>query len=169
MCQSLDAADLRMRLDQSVDRETSLEKQVEDLQSSNTQYEAELERVTTTLADTSTKLSETESSLENVRTELRDCQETLAQSTEQSVCLLGELKTNNIQLVTKSVEETLRSRITALRVELDQALVHQRCHAVSLHRTCKCSECERYRNQRSQFTHCGFARSAAATAELDRE
>ena len=60
VCQSLAAADLRMRLDQSVDRETSLQKQVEELQSSNAQYEAELERVTTTLADTSTKLSATE-------------------------------------------------------------------------------------------------------------
>ena len=78
--------------------------------------------MTTTLADTSTKLSETESCLEDVRTELRDSQETLAQSTERSVCLLGELETNKFQLVTKSLEKTLRSRITALRVELDQAL-----------------------------------------------
>jgi hypothetical protein len=111
-----------MHLDQSVDRETSLQKQVEDLQSSNAQYEVELELVTTSLADTSTKLSETESCLEVVRTQLRDCQQTLVQSTGQSVCLLGELETCRSQWVKKNVEESLRHNKTDLCAKLDQAL-----------------------------------------------
>jgi len=120
-------AGLKLRLDESIQREATLFKQLEEAEnlreSTSAEHAEEIGRVTILLDSTSEKLKETELLLVEAGNQLSGCQENLAQCTQKSDQLSGQLETCKSELAAKSEQmESLRSRISTLTVERNDAL-----------------------------------------------